>query len=484
MASPRSGSRTVVAAALLTLAAGISPSAREQKENSPASQLPPELRNAKVYHLSEEGRSDKAEGSLVTYKSVVYQDINFERLLLNLQLRIQPVDRDATIRKIYFQNVRVGGFPVHIETFDQEFKVSKKEAVDLPAPIKCSLVYSDLESVEPLKELVDQDKARITGESFIEVKLNTLQKIALRTKQLVIPVKFNEEVPLEMFSDSPLLKMAATKVLDILSDPSTSAAISLAKEHVAQLTRERTLSSLGRGSVYLIYCEYALRNPKTGTSEKFTQAGTGFVVSADGKLLTAKRVIQPWKFDPQIAFLMNRYHLELETKSYKLAAWPAGARVLAANGQPDFQTAPSDGPQSLQVVKTAPDRFEKTNYRDPESGESATLDLDTPAENDVALLQLRGDKFQPLALADSANSITPNFQATLIAYPYGLSQSEAAPKLIAVKATRQGAVIKLDQGLIPGESGAPLVNAEGKVLGLAGGSNLCVPIENLRGLIP
>jgi Trypsin-like peptidase domain len=453
----------------------------QQKEGSANTPLPPELEGAKIYHLSEKSTSGPGHGNLVTYKRVTYQDISTERLLLNVYIGLQPVDRDATVTKLYFQNIQVGGFPVHLETFEQEFKIAKGQAVDLPGPIQCSVEYSDLDSVAPLRDLIDKDKILITGETFVQVQLNKLQKLFVRSKDVVIPIKFSQEVPLEMFSDNPLLKLAATKVLDLLSDPSSTAAISLAKEHVAKLTRDHSLTSLADQSVYMIYCEYVLRDPAAGTTEKFAQSGTGFVVTAGGKLLTSKWVIQPWKFDPQVAYLIDKYHLELDPKGYKLAAWPAGAQVLLADGQPDFQSALTEADQSLQILKTAPDHMGKTEYRDADSGESFTVSVVPDDENDWALLQLRGDRFQPLALAGPSDSAAP---ATLLAFPYGLSQSAAAPKLVDVKATRQGNLMALDEALDPGESGAPLVNADGKVLGLAGGSKQCIPIEILRALIP
>ncbi len=445
---------------------------------SSTTQLPPELKGAKIYRL--ENSSPEGMNNLVTYKRVAYQDISTERLVLSVYISLQPVDRDATVTKMYFQNVQVGGFPVQLQPYDREFKLSKKEAVDLPEPMQCAVVYSDLDSIAPLRELVDKEKIRITGESFVQVKLNTVQKIFMRSKQVVIPVQFSQEVPLEMFSDSPLLKLAASKVLDVISDPTTTAAVTLAKEHVEKFARERALTSLAQNSVYMIYCEYVLHNPG-GASEKFTQTGTGFVVSADGRILTAKRVIQPWKFDPQVAYLIAKYHLELDPKGYRLAAWPAGAATRLPGGELNFQTALSEEQQSLQVLKVGADQADKVEYQDPDSGEKAMVEVEGEGGNDVALLQLRGDKFQPLTVGGPADS---GSSASLLGYPYGLSQPAADPKQVAVKPSRQGNLLALDQPLDPGESGAPLVNGSGKVVGLAGGGNLCVPAEAFRSLIP
>jgi len=467
-------------AALLILC-GLGPdTAGAQKD----AQLPDQLRGAKVYNILEEASPGAAVENPVIYRGLSYQDINFEHLVLNLALSVKPVDRAATIRKIFFQDIRVNGVPVHLETFEEEFKLSKKEVVDLPAPLKCSIIFSDFESLGPIKEIVAQDKIRITGQSFIEVKLNALEKVALRAKRLVLPANLNEEVPLQMFSGNPLLQMAAGKILDTLSDPSTAAAMALAKEHVARLTEDRSLTSKVRQSIYLMYCEYAVRDPKTGAAEKFSQSGTGFVVSPDGKLLTAKRVIEPWKFDPQVAALIKLGHLEVDTKRVRLAAWPAGAAVLGSDGQLDFQAALTSEKQTLQLLKTAPDRMEKREYQDPDSGEKTTLSLHAAGESDVAVLQLVGSNAPSLTLAEPGGLVSANSKTALVSCPFGLSQSQADPKQAWVKASSEGALLSLERRLNPGESGAPLVSPEGKVVALCSGTNECVPVEMIRKQIP
>jgi S1-C subfamily serine protease len=459
------------------------PGAASGQQDTPPGQLPSELRGAKIYRLPEHTKPGQAAEDPVIYKNLSYKDINFERLLLDLYVGIKPVDRAATVRRIYFQNVRVNRIPVHIETFDQEFSLSKKDATDLPAPLKCSIVFSDLDSLIPVKETVELDKLQITGQSFIEVKLSAVERLAMRTKQLVIPVEVKEEVPLNMFVGSPLLRLGASTILETLADPSTAAGLRLAKDRLARQSEGETLSALVRPALYLLYCEYGLVDPKTQAAEKFSQSGTGFVVSADGKLLTAKRVVEPWKFDPQVAFLQARYHLELDPKSYRLYAWPVGAQVQLPSGQLDFQAASSTETQTLKVLKTAPDQKQNQEYRDPESGEQATLSLNKGGEYDIAVLQLVGANFQPLALADSASPPGPDLSTALFSFPFGLSQAQANPQLLFVKASWGESVINLENSLNPGESGAPLLTPEGKVLAFADAENQCVSIGTARTLL-
>ena len=468
---------TVIIAMLCALSA---PVLAQQAE--PTGQMPEAIRSAKIYQLPTKGGQPAPNPGV--YKSLSFRDINFDRLLLSIAVSIKPVDRAATVERMYFQDVRVNGIPVHIETFDQEFKLSNKEPVDLPGPLQCAIIFSDLDSMQPVRDLVDKDKIIITGQSFIEVKLNSLEKLALRAKQVVIPVSLNEQVPLNLFQGNPLLHMTADTILDTLANPSSAAAVSMAKEHLAKLHLDEALGGKAKAALYLLYTEYRVRDPKSKASEQFSQAGTGFLVSGDGKLLTSKRVIAPWKFDPQVDFLIEHQHLELDMNSVKTYAWPAGALVTTADGQPNIQTALSTEKQTLKILQAPPDEMIQQDYQDPDSGEKATLHLHAEGLSDLALLQLTGTGFQPLAFPDAAASLAAETKLVLCSYPLGISQPQSAPRLLGVQVTGQGSTLKMLHKTDPGESGAPLIDANGKVVALATSADQCIPFQAARKLIP
>ncbi len=471
------------AAVLALLCAGLAgPLDAGDDEKPPQAELPEELRGAKIYKLPEEGKGAPPENPVI-YRKLAYQDLNPQRLVLSMWVGLKPFEKSVTISRIYFQDVRASGIPVRIEPFATEFKTSKKDPVDLPAPLQCTITFSDLESLAPIKEMIDRDKVEITGQSFIEVKLSGLQKIAVRAKRLVLPVALKEEMPLEMFGSSPLLRLAASGILAALTDPQNAAAIALAKEHLAKLAGIRALEEKGAQSLYFIYSEYALRDPKTGASEKFSQSGTGFIFGADGKLATAKRVVEPWKFDPQTVLMITRDKLEVDPRSVRLAAWPAGAKILGGDGTPDFATASSTENQTLQVVKTSPDKFEKQDYQEPDAAEKATLDIHAGGESDVAVLKLTGEKFQPLELAAGPPSGAGS-KLSLLGFPYGLSQPQAAPKPEEFEVAAGGTGLTLSRTLSPGQSGAPLVTPEGKVAALCAEPSRCISPEFLSKLVP
>jgi hypothetical protein len=480
--SPSAHSRFVFYTLITGILCALSVPALGQ-QTEPAGQLPDAIRGAKIYQLPTKGGQPAPNPAV--YKNLSFQDVNSERVLLGLSVSIKPVDRAALVERMYFQNVAVNGIPVHIETFDQEFKLSNKEPVDVPAPLQCTIVFSDLNSLQPVRDMVDKDKIQITGQSFIEVKLSSLEKLALRAKQVVIPVTLNEQVPLNFFQGNSLIfRMAAETILDTLSNPSSAAAVNMAKEHLAKMHLDETMGGKAKPALFLLYTEYSVRDPKSNTSEQFSQSGTGFLVSADGKLLATKRVIVPWKFDPQVDFLIEQQHLELDKDSVKIYAWPAGAQVLTADGQPDFTSALSTEKQSLKILQAPPDEMVQQDYQDPDSGEKSTLHLHAEGLADMALLQITGTGFQPLPLPDPSASPAANPKLVMCSYPFGISQPQSAPRLLPVQVTLRGNALTMDHKADPGESGAPLLDADGKVVALVTSANQCISIQDARKLIP
>jgi len=451
-------------------------------QGTPKEQLPEAIRDAKIYKLPTKG--GEPAPNPVVYRSITFRDINFERLLLGLNLSVKPVDRSATVERLYFQDVRINGIPVHIDTFDQEFKLSNKETVDLPAPLQCAIVFDELESMQPVRDMVDKDTILVTGQSFIEIKLNSLEKLALRAKQVVIPVALNEQVPLNLFQGNPLLRMTADTILTALSTPGSAAAVNMAKEHLAKTQMDKSVGGQVKPALYLLLTQYSVRDPKSKAVEQFSQFGTGFLVSADGKLLTTKRAIAPWKFDPQVDFLLEQQHLELDKDSVKTYAWPAGAQVLGTDGQPNFPAALSTDKQTVKILQSPPDEMVQQDFQDPDSEQKATLHVHAEGVADLALLQLTGTSFQPLALADPAASVGPDSKLTLCSYPFGANQPQSAPRLLSVQVSPQGAVLKMEHKADPGETGAPLLDANGKVVALATSASQCIPIQVARKLIP
>ncbi len=94
------------------------------------------------------------------------------------------------------------------------------------------------------------------------------------------------------------------------------------------------------------------------------------------------------------------------------------------------------------------------------------------ASTDIAVLKVDGRSFRSLAFADS-DAIKPGQIAIAIGNPYGLQQTVTAGVVSATgRSLRAGNgrliddVIQTDAALNPGNSGGPLLNSEGAVIGV------------------
>ncbi len=482
---------SAILTALALLLAGSLGFCRSPLQNhDPQAEIPSDLEGIKVYHLPEKA-SGKMQGNLAVLRSVAYQEIDLDHLALNLFVRMNPVDRPATVRKMYFQDLHANGIPVHIDAYDTEFRLSRQAAVDLPSPLRLSFVFAELDSLAPVRQLVSQDVLHLTGQIFILVQLNTLEAAVMRARQMVLPVSLDQSIPMHMFADEPMIQAAALKLLDTLSAPYTFAATALAKKRQEKLSTNHTLAAAAAGKVFLIYCGYSLRNPRTHEVQRYIQSGTGFLIDAQGTLLTAKRVVQPWKFDPQVAFLLAHSGFELEPKTYRLAAWPVGGRVLTATGELDVGSALSTERHTLEVWKAPPDRMEMQPY-DSGAGAQEMIPAHVEGADDLALLKLVGQAAATTPLLPADPGLAPT-SATLLGFPFGTDQAQALLQQASVNLNWQANAAtpglgRLTRTLNPGESGGPMVTPDGKVVAVCVGPHACVAmataLRSLEGASP
>jgi S1-C subfamily serine protease len=138
----------------------------------------------------------------------------------------------------------------------------------------------------------------------------------------------------------------------------------------------------------------------------------------------------------------------------------------------------------LKILQTPPDEMVQQDYQDPDSEEKATLHLHAEGLSDLAVLQISGTGFQPLSIADPAASASGDVKLVLCSYPFGISQAQIVPRLLGVQTSLQGSAVRMEHKLDPGESGAPLLSADGNVVALATSASQGIPIQVARKLIP
>lgn len=265
----------------------------------------------------------------------------------------------------------------------------------------------------------------------------------------------------------------------------------------SELTRIRTKNMIFQeiekeynDSIVLIFNAYDLVTKQDRVSR--SSMGSGFVVSSQGHIVTNKHVVQPWKFSAEdIALLDNGY--TIDPASMLLAAWPAGEEIKTKNDFLNLPTAYSNVAGTLALHKATPDTFE-TKVHQLASGVTFQGQFHTGNEGDLAVLKATSnDPFKaiPLALADDElEKLDP---VMVLGFPIGLNilestRAETSPSLGEVRKIERS--IMVTAPIFPGNSGGPLVDLEGHVVGVASGiygeSTLgtCIPTSHIFELLP
>jgi len=228
--------------------------------------------------------------------------------------------------------------------------------------------------------------------------------------------------------------------------------------------------------------EFKVRLGGSGPVVRMGGVGSGFLVSADGQILTNRHVVEPWLRNDQVAKLLNEFKGLEPVLSKMTAYFPGISKGIDVRPQKISQEA------DLAVV----------------TGDTSDL------------------KLRLLALDDSTNAAVSGEPVVLLGYPTGLAAILArAPedtahsiaafagsdseRFIAELARRNlirpvstqghlGDVISdkifYDAQTASGGSGGPLFNAEGKVIAVNvgmvrnfGGSNFAIPVRYTRPLL-
>jgi len=226
-------------------------------------------------------------------------------------------------------------------------------------------------------------------------------------------------------------------------------------------TIERRLSR----SVVFIAVELEGRRPD-GTTVPLRSFGTGFFISSQGHIATNKHVVQPWKFR-QLAEQLAQERIEVVEGSYRVHAWPGGARFATAGGGLDLSTGYSTARHTLEVVRVAEDRWEDVHL----TGDATRLLRVHHANSneDIALLRARAASVEPIPVGRSSD-VRKLDEVLVLGFPAGPRIMDGG---IAETAPTRGDVRKVDQAIyvsapmLGGNSGGPLIDRYGRAVGIS-----------------
>jgi hypothetical protein len=359
--------------------------------------------------------------------------VGTDRAQLALTLRLRS-RRAATVENLRFANLEVNGLPVFASPVTQTMHLAAGASTPLPEPLRVSVYYRDLDSLQPLIALVQTGQAHIQGTADLEADLNPLEKIVLASRHATVVSDFENDVPVAVPGGLPL-RLAAVAALGA-ANQALQSAVSDASSAAARFFRERReLAAAYRPALLRVQTDFTL-DQGGGQSAAYTCSGLGFRIAAD-RALAPQRLVHPWAYDAALAEAMQHQHARLIAAAYGLQDAPAGSlRILALAPQPP-QTVflPEGGGRPVRIHLQA-----------------------AAAPANLALLALPAE---PAAVPRLDTTDGPGHWDELASFR--LRPGQAAPEIFFVAAQRQGDAILLADPVDASAWGAPLIGPNGIV---------------------
>ena len=268
----------------------------------------------------------------------------------------------------------------------------------------------------------------------------------------------------------------------------------LSKKTKSDADTFRQIQQQADHSIFLIHSRfrYTMHDDGITTEHRGTGWGTGFVISKNGHLVTNKHVVHPWKFDPDLMAMEALGDVKVLPETLELYAWSVGESCVTAEGKPRLDTGFSTGrTPGLRLVTMCPDSFMNrtldTGYRDIHYRTHA---LDN---QDLVLLKLPDGDYQPLRLADfgEENPVNKLDPVMALGFPRGQkglekARVESSGTLGVVRKMEE--TIQITASVIPGNSGGPVFNLKGEVVGIATRIysetlGICIKIDHAQKLL-
>ena len=229
--------------------------------------------------------------------------------------------------------------------------------------------------------------------------------------------------------------------------------------------------SLSR-SVVMIYCQAEGVNRETGERVPMGGWGTGFFVTRRGDLITNKHVVQPWKFRKMVT-QMAKEGIEVDPTKTQIHVWIRGSKFRTqANGhQLNLAGAYSTTNGTLELVRTAEDAWTRMSFKEGEAKIRSARVHKELLSRDLALLRVipkDGMRFTPIPIGDS-RGVSALDEVMVLGFPAGPAViegviAEASP--VTGKVRKPEATILIGAPMIPGNSGGPLIDNSGRVIGV------------------
>lgn len=227
-------------------------------------------------------------------------------------------------------------------------------------------------------------------------------------------------------------------------------------------------------AVVYIRTTYLVESITTGDQREVEVFGTGFTIEENGLSIAPQHVMRPWLYDDTMLAMQSVGLIKRLAGSAKYTVWTSAEQVIDTQAE-EHTYLTAEAFSSNQMERAVALLYSVK----PEMGPhvvttpigAITVQRPQVGHTDITVFQLIDfeRRFEYLDISQNDESVEPMDEIILIGYPLSrLHDGKSIPQGVKGFVRRQTQdLLELDTALHPGSSGAPVINRNSAVIGMA-----------------
>jgi hypothetical protein len=260
----------------------------------------------------------------VTIDGIDLSGVSADSIRFELRSHV-TADRNLKLKRVRFEEMYLGTLPIYLNPIDDRLQLVKGSAVELPR-VPVTIYFRDLDSVEPLEDVVRSQSATITGKARLDLDLNLIEKVLSGGNvhaDIPIAVTTPVGVPGGIIGQTAAIASLHAAQFALTVGSSALHALRQSQRQWEQEIRTHYIPAL-----VIAESHYSIRL-RTGERADFVVRGLGFRISED-KFVIPDEILEPWIYDTDVATVIQSQGASLVDGSRDLLVWPSG-EVLDPN---------------------------------------------------------------------------------------------------------------------------------------------------------
>lgn len=243
----------------------------------------------------------------VKLASVELGDVGSDSATLVVRLTAKA-NQSAVIQALALEEVSLNGVRISIPPVTRKIELKKGEPVDGLPDFEAKVVYQDLDSLAPIRRIVSEGKAELSGRVRARLQLNVFQKLALLAGDLWAVVELNEEV--EVGLPGGFAGRAVALATLVAAEPIWQAG--RAGRRILKRDGWRAAGDQAAAqAVVLLETRYRLKS-RDGETAEMSHWSLGFQMGEAKRILAPAEAVEPWFFDQEVAQSLSKGDVKLD----------------------------------------------------------------------------------------------------------------------------------------------------------------------------